>query len=306
MDINALPAFKALADQTRIRILNLLLERELNVNEIVCILKIGQSGISRHLKILADSGLARSRKDGLWSFFSAAADGEHADLLRYLRSVFAREPQLQADERSAVQVIVKREKESQHLFDSLAPRWEEMKKEVLGDFDLNAEIASRITGAVTAADLGCGTGDLLEALCARAKKVIGVDSSPEMIRAARERFTGRNGAVEVRMGEFEHLPLADGEAEAAICSMVLHHLPDPARGIREAARVLARGGRFVLADFAAHDDEIMRRKFGDRRLGFSRKTAETWLGKAGFGNINVKKYPVKRNLTVLVWSADKK
>jgi ubiquinone/menaquinone biosynthesis C-methylase UbiE len=300
MDIKSLPAFKALADPTRLRILNLLLGQELNVNEIVLIVKTGQSGVSRHLKILAESGLIRCRKDGLWSFFSAAADGDLAALITELKSVFAREPQMQADGRAAAQALARRTIEAKQLFDSLAPRWEDMKREILGDFDLNHTILDAIPSVSTAADLGCGTGDLLEALCARAKKVIGVDSSPEMIRAARERFTGRNGSVEVRMGEFEHLPLADGEAD-----LVLHHLADPLRGVQEAARVLAAGGRFILADFQAHDDEIMRRKFGDRRLGFSRKTVETWLGKAGFGNINVKKYPVKRNLTVLVWSADK-
>src|SRR4030042_2555204 len=169
MDIKALPAFKALADPTRLRIMHLIIERELNVNEIVQILKTGQSGISRHLKILADSGLVRCRKDGLWSFYSAAGEGERTDLLRLLKSVLAREPPLKADGKAAGQVMAKRQKEAQQLFDSLAPRWEEMKREVLGDFDLNEAILRQIPRTPTAVDLGRGTGDLLQALRGRAK-----------------------------------------------------------------------------------------------------------------------------------------
>jgi ubiquinone/menaquinone biosynthesis C-methylase UbiE len=306
MDIKALASFKALADPTRLRILHLLLERELNVNEVVSILDIGQSGISRHLKILADSGLVRCRKDGLWSFYSADADGEQAALLRLLPHIMAGEPQLREDEKTAARIIARREKETRRLFDSLAPRWEEMKREILGGFDLNKVIADRIPKTGTAADLGCGTGDFLEKLARRAHKVIGVDASPEMIRAARERFAEHNGAVEVRMGEFEHLPLADGEVDAAICNMVLHHLPDPRRGLAEVARALKPGGRFILADFQSHEDETLRTRYGDRRLGFNPKTVETWLGKAGFAPIIMEKHPVNRNLTVLVFSAEKK
>lgn len=71
--------FKALADETRLRLLNLLREQELNVNEIVAILEMGQSRISRHLKILSESGLLQSRRDGLWVFYKAADGGKEVN-----------------------------------------------------------------------------------------------------------------------------------------------------------------------------------------------------------------------------------
>ena len=58
--------FKALSDETRLRILNLLLERECCVCEVMQALEISQTRASRNLGILEDAGLVRSRRDGLW------------------------------------------------------------------------------------------------------------------------------------------------------------------------------------------------------------------------------------------------
>ena len=74
--------FKALADATRIRLLRLLIKHELSVNELVKVLKMGQSRISRHLRVLSDAGLLTNRRDGLWVFYHANADGEQKDFLR--------------------------------------------------------------------------------------------------------------------------------------------------------------------------------------------------------------------------------
>ena len=73
--------FKALADATRIRLLRLLIKHELSVNELVKVLKMGQSRISRHLRVLSDAGLLTNRRDGLWVFYHANADGEQKDFL---------------------------------------------------------------------------------------------------------------------------------------------------------------------------------------------------------------------------------
>jgi ArsR family transcriptional regulator len=62
--------FKALADQTRLRILNLLTRRELCVCQIVDVLGIGQSKVSRHLAHLRNAGLVNDRREGLWIYYS--------------------------------------------------------------------------------------------------------------------------------------------------------------------------------------------------------------------------------------------
>ena len=63
-------AFKALSDETRLRILNLLLERECCVCEVIQALDISQSRASRNLRVLEGAGFIKSRRDGLWIIYS--------------------------------------------------------------------------------------------------------------------------------------------------------------------------------------------------------------------------------------------
>ena len=81
-------AFKALSDETRLRILNLLLERECCVCEVMQVLDISQTRASRNMSALYDAGFLKLRKDGLWSLYSIDRDGmkEHFyDLVEAVR-----------------------------------------------------------------------------------------------------------------------------------------------------------------------------------------------------------------------------
>jgi ArsR family transcriptional regulator len=69
-----LKAFKALSDETRLRVLNLVLERECCVCEVMEALEISQSKASRHLSALYDAGFLKFRKEGLWSLYSVDED----------------------------------------------------------------------------------------------------------------------------------------------------------------------------------------------------------------------------------------
>jgi ArsR family transcriptional regulator len=68
-------AMKALSDETRLRIFNVLLERECCVCEVMQALGISQTRASRNLSILHDAGFLRMRKEGLWSLYSIDQDG---------------------------------------------------------------------------------------------------------------------------------------------------------------------------------------------------------------------------------------
>ena len=67
---DTIKAFKALSDETRLRIINVLLERECCVCEVMQSLDISQTRASRNLGVLYDAGFLRLRKDGLWSLYS--------------------------------------------------------------------------------------------------------------------------------------------------------------------------------------------------------------------------------------------
>jgi ArsR family transcriptional regulator len=83
-----LKAMKALSDETRLRILNLLLERECCVCEVMQALEISQTRASRNLSMLHDAGFLKLRKDGLWSLYSIDQEGMReyfADLVEAVR-----------------------------------------------------------------------------------------------------------------------------------------------------------------------------------------------------------------------------
>ncbi len=302
---------KALADETRVRLVNLLLNHELNVGEIVQALDMGQSRVSRHLRILAESGLVRVRREGLWAFYSAVEEGPARTFLDAAAVLWGpdgeHEPQLDADLEAAREAIHRRVQDTRRFFDAVAPEWGSLNREILGDLDLAGEIASRAFehGTVNAAaDLGCGPGDLLARLAGQAKTVIGVDNSARMLELARERFQDR-GDLSLRIGELTHLPLRDGEADLAVLSLVLHHLSDVGAAVAEAARVLAPSGRLLVAEFDRHDLEAMREEYGDHRLGIEKKDMRRFLERAGCAILDEHVFSVRRGLSVVLYNAVK-
>jgi len=79
--------FKALSDETRLRILNILLERECCVCEVMQALNISQTRASRNLGVLHDAGFLKLRKEGLWSLYSVDAEGMQEYLSETVQAV---------------------------------------------------------------------------------------------------------------------------------------------------------------------------------------------------------------------------
>jgi ArsR family transcriptional regulator len=80
-------AFKALSDETRLRILNLLLERECCVCEVMQALQISQARASRNLSALYDAGFLKLRREGLWALYSIDKEGLGECYLDMLQAV---------------------------------------------------------------------------------------------------------------------------------------------------------------------------------------------------------------------------
>ncbi|MBN2432959.1 MAG: metalloregulator ArsR/SmtB family transcription factor [Acidobacteria bacterium] len=283
MNIDTVALFKALSDRTRIRLMNILLHHELGVNDLVSILQTGQSGISRHLGILTAAGLLRCRRDGVWAYYSAAANGAGQRFLHAVSYLFDEDMQLSSDLGEAVRLMEESRQRRRNYFNAIAADWDRLKREILGECDLNGLILDHLGNHYDVAlDLGCGTGELMAALRSRADRIIGVDSSTRMLQEARRRFGEADGAVDLRLGELEHLPVGNTEVDLAVIAMTMHHLESPAAAIAEVARVLRPGGEFVVVDFAKHEDESLRRKYGFRWLGFTPAEIHGWLERHGF------------------------
>lgn len=298
---------KALADDTRLRLAYILCHYELSVNELVSLLNMGQSRVSRHLKILTDAGLLQARRDGLWVFYKAVEEGENKEFLSSVFSFLTKD--IQNDLDLASRIIEERAIKTRQFFNSIADDWDELNKEVLGSFSLPCEVKNSVPARCgTAVDLGCGTGEVLEKLLEVSNTVIGVDGSPKMLELARRRFNDnltKLSHLSLRIGELDHLPLRDNEANFACINLVLHHLSDPKIALDEIQRVLSPKGILFISDFVQHKEEKMRSNYGDRWLGFSKETLEAYMRESGFDIIQYKTQKVKMGLELHLLIAQK-
>lgn len=304
--MDSLTYFKALSDETRIRLVNILLHHELKVGELVNILEMGQSRISRHLKILADAGMVKSLKEGVWGFYSIAETGPGRRFIEAVSHVFQDEQMLERDLERARQIIEARSRNTMRFFDHIASRWDMLKREIIGSFDLQKEIFKDTGRYEVGVDLGCGTGELLAAMKNHADKVIGVDSSPRMLEEARKRFSGKaDGNIDIRLGEIEHLPMGDNEAHLAVISLVLQYLDEPGAAVSEVGRILKPGGEFVLAEFKQHEQEPLKTVYGVKWLGFDKNSVQSWLVNSGFKIKRVEAHELSRDLTLNIFRSER-
>ena len=296
--------FKALSDKTRLRLLYVLRRYELNVNEIVMVVEMIQSGVSRHLKILLESGLLSSRKDGSFTYYSAARnDFIHAFVA--LADKSSEMEEISNDLKKAGEMIKIRQNMTRRFFKTVAPHWDQLKKQVFGKFDLNSMILKKIQFQGEISDLGCGTGELMGKLSGKTQfKLVGIDSSPEMLEQARLRLLGKNNA-ELRLGELEHLPMKNKEIHTAVMNMVLHHISQPELSLLEAFRILKPGGIFILSDFDLHDQVKIRELMGGAWSGFEKEKIKTWLTETGFNLQKIDSFPVNQGLIINIFTAEK-
>jgi arsenite methyltransferase len=110
----------------------------------------------------------------------------------------------------------------------------------------------------TVLDLGSGAGvDVFRAarIVGSEGRVIGVDMTPEMIERARSNAKqGGYDNVEFRLGDIEHLPIADGSIDVVLSNCVINLVPDKRRAFAEIHRVLRDGARFVISDIVTIGD----------------------------------------------------
>lgn len=147
-------------------------------------------------------------------------------------------------------------------------------------------------------DLGCGTGIVARLFGERlggGARITGLDASAEMIAMARALAPG----IDWPEGNAMNLPFADESFELVVCQQMLQFVPDPKLALREARRVLVRGGRLVLATWRRREEQPLYEALGriaERHLGVPNEkrfllgddgALGALVAEAGFGDVRV-------------------
>ena len=281
-----LDRLSALADLTRSRLL-LVLERDaLTVVELCQVLRLPQSTVSRHLKLLADEGWVSARAEGASNRYRAALrelDPAARQLWQLVSGEIAQAPAAKQDATRLRAVLAERSTKSREFFATSAGQWDRLRAELFGARAELAALPALLDDQWVVGDLGCGTGQVAASLAPFVRRVVAVDGSAQMLQTARKRLE-QFGNVDIRRGELEALPLENASLDAAVLAFALHLAPEPARVLAEAARVLTPGGRLLIVDLMPHERTDLSESMGHLWPGFDADTIAGWARAAGFAS----------------------
>lgn len=282
-----------LGDSARVRMLRLLELEELGVGELASIVQLPQSTVSRHLKALHDHRWIQKRSEGTASLYRLqleVLEPDQKQLWETTRSRLGSNSVLSEDEVRLQEVVANRRIDSRAYFGRVGGEWQEVRTELFGNgFGADA-LLSLVDPKWIVADLGCGTGDVARRLAPVLDRVIAIDREPSMLKACRKRLKDLEN-VEIIQGDLESLPLESNSLDAAVIMLVMHHMEDPVAIVREAHRVIRKGGVLLVVDMVAHDRDDYRFTMGHAHLGFDEQDVQSWLNSTNFSNMRYRRLP---------------
>ncbi len=279
---------KALADETRLRILHMLAQEELAGSDLMEILNLGQSRVSTHLALLKEVDLVSDRRHGRRTLYSLLP-GPSAIFVHALLKENQHSPEFETDLAGLEALRDRRRNESRAFFDRVAAEFDE---HILPGrtWEGLARGLAQLAERGRYADLGVGDGLLTLLLAEVASSVTAIDISPGVLEQLRVRARAKGITnIQTVEGGIENLPLPDANFDVVVMSQALHHADVPSRALEEARRVLVPGGRLLVLDLLAHNEEWVREQFQHRHLGFGEPELEQLFLGAGFERVRVQR-----------------
>lgn len=287
---------RAIGEPTRARIVNVLSEGECSVSDLCDILGQSQPRISRHLRLLVEAEVCARHREGNYVFFSLRRSDPNSlgagSLVHLLVSTLDRSDPVLAADLARLSAVRERRAEMAHQhFAEVAERWDRERSLHTPDELVEPAIIhvlspdGRRIGDVV--DIGTGTGRMIELLAPLADRLVGLDSSPSMLRVARANLD-RAGIhhAELRQSDIFATSMPGSAFDVAVVHQVLHFLDDPAGAIQAAAQLVTDGGHVLVVDLPRHSNEALRDEHAHRRLGFTAEQMNGWFVDAGLHNIH--------------------
>ncbi len=292
-DPQTLLAFcKASADQLRLDVLRVLSRDSYGVQELCSIVDCKQSGMSHHLKILANAGLVATRREGNSIFYRRAYrsnDDALNELQQALYLAIDSQPLSKIVQSKVTAIQQERAASSELFFTDNADKFRQQQEQIAA-YELygpNAiELISRHIDSSKAGkvvEVGPGEGAFLAELAPRFQQVYAVDNSQAMLDKAAA-AAEQSGLINISFihGDTKDQRLQDLNADCAVVNMVLHHIPSPAEIYIDLAKVLKKGGQLFVTDLCSHDQSWVKESCGDLWLGFEPEDLTLWAAAAGF------------------------
>ncbi len=279
--------FRAMADSGRQKTLQLLVMEELSVSELVDVVQLPQSTVSRHLKVLREAGLIRDRRLGKTTLYRAMEVGGEADGVDRLLVDWLRRQPVSATLRKRLERRLRsRDRGGVGFFERLGKRWDELRVSAFGDAFAFEAVLALLPSDWTVADIGTGTGFLLPALADHFHHVIAVEPAHAMLQCARQRVAEHGaGNVTYHHGELGEVPIKDATCDLAIACLVLHHVPKPAAALAEMHRIIRPGGRVLIVEQDTHENQAFYETMQDTWWGFEANELTAQMQAAGFERV---------------------
>lgn len=296
-------ALTLLGDENRIRLCALLRDRELCVTDLVRVTGIAQSRVSTHLGRLREAGLVRDRRKGPQSFYGLVADSLPAAVRTCLDEIAASgDPTLDGDQARLRELEAERRGDVPEHVDDLEREYSPGRSWQ----SLTVGIAALLRlGDVL--DVGSGDGAAAAALAPYCRSLTCVDTNERLIGVARERLA-RHANVRAQVADAHALPFDDAAFDSVLVFHTLTYAENPARVLKECARVLRPGGRLVVLCLDEHRQSDVTARYGERHPGFSPRSVRGLLARAGLTVVSAQvaaRELKKPHLQVVLAIADK-